>query len=72
MGVRRGIFRVAKAIKILAHILGWLTVAASVALAISESSARIQIVGVGIVAGGLIIGIGHGLAWILEGFAPET
>jgi hypothetical protein len=36
MGVRMGIFRVAKAIKIVGHVLGWLIVAGGVALAIAE------------------------------------
>lgn len=71
MSVRLGIFRVAKAIKVLGHVLGWLAVAAGVAIALSEPRAWLVAIGLGVLVGAVVIGLGHGLAWILEGFAPE-
>jgi hypothetical protein len=32
----------------------------------------VRITGVSLVIGGVFIGLGHGLAWVLEGFAPES
>ena len=72
MGVRMGIFRIAKAIKVLGHLLGWLAVASGIALAFVEPRSWLGFVGFGVVVGAICIGVGHGAAWILEGFAPET
>lgn len=72
MSARQGMFRVAKAIKILGHLVGWLIVAAFIAFAVMGNENKLVVAGIGLVIGAAIIAAGHGLAWIIEGFAPES
>lgn len=70
MGMRRGVFRVAKAVKILGHVFGWMAVAFGVWLGLGTTEGWGALLVFGIV-GAVVIGVGHGAAWVIEGFAPE-
>ena len=76
MGVRMGMFRVAKAVKILGHVFGWIVVAITIwvtaFVSTAEGLTRLGGFATGVIAGAVIILAAHGVAWIIEGFAPEN
>lgn len=73
MGMRTGILRIATTVRALGVGTAWIIWAAGIAIAIfsKRSDEFWFLVIASAVLGGLFYGGGKGLAWIIEGFAPE-